>query len=203
MKKKLLLLLLAAVISATPVTVCCASGTTAEAQQEQPVTVFDSDAKKLDFRGSALATDYQGSSAVVLAFDYTNKTSEAKSPLSEYFTTVFQNGVSLPSTTIMDAKLSSYFTNALSQVKDGGSITYFVAYTLSDNSDLELQITDSIAGSNVQTITLSLPDASSDISPATSDEGWEAKYSELLKQYEELRTKYNELEQKYNELSNQ
>lgn len=183
MRRKLLKVICASVITAS---VLSASAVAAD-----PVKIFDSDSKSLQLDGVAAVADYQGAASAILEFTYTNKTNEAKAPIYEYFPTVFQDGVSLANTTILDSNYASLCASSLTQVKDGTSVSYAVAYKLNDlTTDLEVEIKDAIAGGNVQSFTIPVS-GSGEVS--VQPVNWEEKYNELLKQYEELEAAYNAL----------
>ena len=154
--------------------------------------IFDSDNKSLQMDGIVAVADYQGAAAALLEFTYTNKTSEGKAPMYEYFPTIYQDGVSLSSTVLIDPNYVALCNNSLTQVKDGASISYAVAYKLIDlESDLEIEIKDAIAGGNVQTFTIPIENSGEPVETEVVD--WEAKYNELLLKYEELEGAYNAL----------
>lgn len=81
----------------------------------------------------------------------------------EYFPTVYQDGVSLASTTILDTNYSALCNSSLTQVKDGASVSYAMAYRLNDlTTDLDIEIADALAGGNVQSFTIPVTNGEQD-----------------------------------------
>ena len=163
-----------------------------------PVQIFDDDQKTLTLEAVIPVKDYEGKDAALFEFTYTNKTSDGKMPLTEFFMTIYQGGMSLESAILMDAQYSDIVGASLKQVRDGASLLYGVAYNLNDTtSDLEMEISDSIIGGNTQKFTIPMTgDADRNAETAgesTEEVDWEAKYNELLEQYNLLEKKYNEL----------
>ena len=161
----------------------------------ESVTIFDSDSKSLQLDGIVPVSDYQGCAAALLEFTFTNKTADAKAPMYEYFPTVYQDGVSLASTTILDANYSALCNSSLTQVKDGASVSYAMAYRLNDlTTDLDIEIADALAGGNVQSFTIPVTNGEQDNKESETEVvNWVEKYNELLKEYKELKAAYDAL----------
>lgn len=158
MKKKFLTLFLAIAMVIPSPFIIHASEINEEARESESTIIFDTDSKTLLYYQPVIANDSLGKPSIILMFDYINKTSIPKSPMIDFFPSASQNGTSLLTTTIIGTDLSPYFANAYNQVKDNETLTFCLAYILSDTSDIELKINDSIAGGNTQKITFSVND---------------------------------------------
>lgn len=155
---------------------------------DEAAVVLDNDEKSLQFDGAATATDYSGNPAVVLQYTYTNKTAEASTAYGEYIFTVFQDGVSISTTTVSDEKYSDLSGNYLTQIKDGASISFVMSYELgSSTSPLEVEVKDISSGDEKQSFSISLEDLEGELPEKVN---WEKEYKELEKKYEDLLAKY-------------
>lgn len=195
MRKKSYLSLLIAIMFAVAPTNCFAADNTTETEAavSNVITVFDSDTKKLEYNGCTLLNDYQGAPTAAVVLTYTNKTSTANTALTDYFVTVYQNGVSLKTTVLLDQQYAAAVSNSMVQVKDGASVTYCLPYLLNDlETPLEVEYSDSLMGENKNTMEITIAGVSA-AQPQTEAVNWEEWYNELLQQYKVLEEKYNAL----------
>lgn len=174
---------------------CCSVPVSAD-----PAVLFDSAEKALTLDGVVAVSDYVGAGAALFEFTYTNKTSAAKMPAADCFVSVYQGGVSLQSTVITDPNYAGLVAAGVTQVKDGASVSYAMAYKLNDlTSDLEVEVRDSIVGGNVQSFVIPVSNSAAETKPPEdAPVDWEAKYNELLAQYELLNSQYQALLEEVN-----
>lgn len=106
-------------------------------QEEKPV---ESDyAVSID--GCTVTTDYQGAPAVVIDYTFTNNSDEDKAFAWACSPKAFQNGVQLE-TAIVSEDLGNGYT---AEVKPGATTQARVAYALSDQSDVTVEVTELIS----------------------------------------------------------
>ncbi|MCI8366125.1 MAG: DUF5067 domain-containing protein [Eggerthellaceae bacterium] len=86
---------------------------------------------------AALAEDYQGNSAVVVEYAFTNNSDEAISPMVAVHAKAFQNGVQLESAIGADGADAN---KSMSEIKPGASVSYSLAYVLEDASDVTVEV---------------------------------------------------------------
>lgn len=99
----------------------------------------DSDTQEAEYLvtidGVTVTTDYSGDPAIVVEFTFTNNSDEATSFAVACYAKAFQNGVQLDSAYVTDVD-SNYTT----ELKPGASVTVRRAYSLSDESDVTVEV---------------------------------------------------------------
>lgn len=85
--------------------------------------------------GFTLAQDYQGASAIVVDFTFTNNSAEPAMFLTAVSAKAFQNGVELES-----AIVTGLGTASMSEVKPGATTTVQKAYLLADQTDVTVEV---------------------------------------------------------------
>ena len=81
--------------------------------------------------------DYQGNPAILVSYTFVNNSDEAVSPLVAVSAKAFQNGVQLEGAIGVDGAESS---KSMSEIKPGASVTYALAYELTDTSDVTVEV---------------------------------------------------------------
>ena len=84
--------------------------------------------------GAELTTDYSGNPAVIVSFTFTNRSGETTSMLNAATVEVYQNGVQC------SLALADTGASALTKVKPGASATAKFAYSVSDSSQIEVEV---------------------------------------------------------------
>lgn len=99
----------------------------------------DSDTQEAEYLvtidGATVTTDYSGDPAIVVELTFTNNSDEATSYYLECSDKAFQNGVELGT-----AIVSGLETNYTTELKPGASVTVYRAYSLSDESDVTVEV---------------------------------------------------------------
>ncbi len=81
--------------------------------------------------------DYQGNPAILVSYTFVNNSDEAVSPLVAVSAKAFQNGMQLEGAIGVDGAESS---KSMSEIKPGASVTYALAYELTDTSDVTVEV---------------------------------------------------------------
>lgn len=201
MKKKMITLMLAAMMAASP-----AAAFAGETEGSQSQVLFSDDEKGLIYSGAVPVQDVSGNSSIALFFVFQNNTSDPKMASTQYFISVFQNGIQLdPTIAGFGSFVADAATNGIKQIKDGAVIAFADLYKLQDNSEVEVRISDSIMGDNVKTLEVD-PTITTDgngepvqaetdqaAAPQTEAPDYERMYNDLLAKYNELLKKYSVL----------
>lgn len=213
MKKHIIAVLLSAsLLSRIPI-ISYASDIQPEVAGETTIETSD---KKLEFKSYDLGTDYDGNPMIILHFDYSNFSSEAAMIATNFFITVYQNGIqremAFPG---YPFQFQDEYDNSLKNLKDGASLTICQMFTLEDtNSPIEIDIQDFSDWShhtlNIDISAYNTSDTpASEQSDSTSSEAetedttnWEQKYNELLIEYQELEKQFEEYKAAYPESDN-
>lgn len=110
------------------------SGDGGEAAEEQEV---QSDyAVTID--GSTLTTDYEGAPAIIVDYTFTNNSEEATSFAMACSPKAFQNGVELEMAIVTEDLGNGYS----GEIKPGASTTARIAYSLTDESEVSVEVTE-------------------------------------------------------------
>ena len=138
--RRALVVLAVAVAALTPMTlVGCGSSSADDAAAEQagqaePEAAQSEYAVSID--GTTLTTDYQGAPAVIVDYTFTNNSEKATSFAVACSPKVFQNGVQLETAITTDDLGNGY----MAEIKPGASTTARLAYSLSDESDITVEV---------------------------------------------------------------
>lgn len=125
----------------------CASGETQEPAQEpaepQEAQTAETESKyDATIDDLATATDYEGKSAVVVTYSWTNNSEEATSAAVALSLKAFQNGVQLESGIVTDSIDNDGY---MAEVKPGAGTTFQLAYLLDDQSDVTVEVSELIS----------------------------------------------------------
>lgn len=108
--------------------------------EEQPVEETQSDyAVTID--GSTLTSDYEGSPAIIVDFTFTNNSDKATSFAVACSPKAFQNGVQLETAIVTDDLGNGY----MAEIKPGATTTARLAYSLTDQSDVTVEVSELIS----------------------------------------------------------
>ena len=91
--------------------------------------------------GCTQTTDYQGNPAIIVDFTFTNNSEEATSLAVACSLKAFQNGVQLESAITTDDLGNGY----MAELKPGVTTNAKLAYELSDQSDVSVEVTELIS----------------------------------------------------------
>ncbi len=106
----------------------------------------------VEIQSATITQDYAGDPAIVIAYSWTNNSSETTSPFFSVSTSVFQDGVGLDSALITD---DSVYDNRMhtADVRPGTTIEVQEAFSLyNTTSPIEVEITEAFAWDNPQEI---------------------------------------------------
>lgn len=107
-----------------------------EAPTEEPAKEESKAKVAVTIDGARLSTDYDGDPVVIITYTFTNVSSdEAESYLLSCSDEVYQNGVQCELAFVMDLEGDSS-----AKVKAGASTTFQKAYSVKDNSDVEVEV---------------------------------------------------------------
>lgn len=145
--RRALVVLAVAVAALTPMTlVGCGSSSADDAAAEQAgqaepeATQAEPEAAQSEYAvsidGTTLTTDYQGAPAVIVDYTFTNNSEKATSFAVACSPKVFQNGVQLETAITTDDLGNGY----MAEIKSGASTTARLAYSLSDESDITVEV---------------------------------------------------------------
>lgn len=86
-------------------------------------------------------SDYQGNPAVIVSFTYTNNSDEATSMIASTRVELYQGGVQQDLAVVPDLDTSASYNN----VKPGVSVPVQLAYTVNDDSDIDVEVYELIS----------------------------------------------------------
>lgn len=142
-RRRALVVLAVAATALTPLAlVGCGSSSAGDAPAEQaeqgeaaePEAAQSEYAVSID--SSTLTTDYQGAPAVIVDYTFTNNSEKATSFAVACSPKVFQNGVQLETAITSDDLGNGY----MAEIKPGASTTARLAYSLTDESDITVEV---------------------------------------------------------------
>lgn len=118
------------------------SSTSAEPAQQ---AASNSEASKytVSIDDCVLTTDYEGKSAIVVTYTWTNNSDDAQMFSVAINAQAFQNGVQLSSAVISSGDFD--FESALKEIKSGATQTVQLAYALDDQSEVSVECTELIS----------------------------------------------------------
>lgn len=108
--------------------------------EEQPVEEVQSEyAVTID--GATVTTDYEGAPAMIVDYSFTNNSDEATSFAVACSQKAFQNGVQLETAIVTEDLGNGY----LAEIKPGATTTARMAYSLTDQSDVTVEVSELIS----------------------------------------------------------
>ena len=110
------------------------SADTQQVQEQQPEAPASDYAVTID--GAQLSSDYDGKPAVVVTYTFTNNSDEATAFLTAIDAEVYQNGVQCDTAIMTDVDTSA----SMNKIKPGASTQVLMAYSLTDESDIEVEV---------------------------------------------------------------
>lgn len=143
----MLVVALAAAVS-TPLTLAACGGdgskdgaeatSEVQVQEAEPETASD---YAVTIDGCTVASDYEGSPAVIVDFTFTNNSDEETSFAASCSPKVFQNGVQLEMAIVTEDLGNGY----LAEIKPGATTQARLAYSLADESDITVEVEELIS----------------------------------------------------------
>ena len=113
----------------------------AEEQTEQPAEEKASSKYVVTIDGSTVTTDYEGKPAIIVDYTFTNNSDDATSFAVACSQKAFQNGVQLETAVVLDDLGNGY----LAEIKPGATTSARMAYSLADESDVTVEVTELIS----------------------------------------------------------
>lgn len=196
------------------------------AAAEQPevtgeINIEESD-QILVFKNYAIDVDFENKPMLVLFFDYTNFSSDAKNSICDFYITVYQNGVERNITFLPYlSPFQDEYDNSVKNIKNGVTLPTCVLYSLEDtNSPVEVQVKDfrnydETAGRNLE-IDISKYVAQEAVEEDENEANalletqnlieteniktYEEEYIEMSENYSSLQSEYEALQAEYNAL---
>ena len=107
----------------------------APAEQAEPEAPASDYAVTID--GATVTEDYEGNPAVIVDYTFTNNSDEATSFAVACSPKVFQNGVQLETAIVTGEDLGNGY---MAEIKPGASTQARLAYSLSDQSDITVEV---------------------------------------------------------------
>ena len=107
----------------------------APAEQAEPEAPASDYAVTID--GATVTEDYEGNPAVIVDYTFTNNSDEATSFAVACSPKVFQNGVQLETAVVTGEDLGNGY---MAEIKPGASTQARLAYSLSDQSDITVEV---------------------------------------------------------------
>ena len=108
--------------------------------EEQPVEEVQSE-YDVTIDGATVTTDYEGAPAMIVDYSFTNNSDEATSFAVACSQKAFQNGVQLETAIVTEALGNGY----LAEIKPGATTTARMAYSLTDQSDVTVEVSELIS----------------------------------------------------------
>lgn len=90
--------------------------------------------------GSTVTTDYEGNPAIIVDYTFTNNSDDATSFAAACYPQAFQNGVQLETAIVTDDLGNGYYA----EIKPGATTSARIAYSLSDESDVTVEVSELI-----------------------------------------------------------
>lgn len=113
----------------------------AEEQTEEPAEERASSKYAVTIDGSTVTTDYEGKPAIIVDYTFTNNSDDATSFAVACSQKAFQNGVQLETAVVLDDLGNGY----LAEIKPGATTSARRAYSLADESDVTVEVTELIS----------------------------------------------------------
>lgn len=113
----------------------------AKEQTEEPAEAQASSKYAVTIDGSTVTTDYEGKPAIIVDYTFTNNSDDATSFAVACSQKAFQNGVQLETAVVLDDLGNGYFA----EIKPGATTSARKAYSLADESDVTVEVTELIS----------------------------------------------------------
>lgn len=112
--------------------------------QESDTNIVD---YKVEIQSCRLAKDYEGKDVVIVKYLYTNVADDdATSFFTAFDEAVYQNGVGLNESYVLDDSANYSIDNQTKEIKKGASLEVEVAYELNDTTtDIEVEVKELIS----------------------------------------------------------
>lgn len=109
---------------------------------QAPLFDFDISDSHVKYTKHEISTDYEGNACVIVYYDYTNKSNEAKSAMgSGSYITAYQNGIECDRATVSSSN-NKAIDNHYKNVMPGITLNVAEAFKISDKSDVTLILQD-------------------------------------------------------------
>lgn len=119
------------------------SGESEQGQTDDGVINFDGTGYNITLTSTQVGTDYEGKQCIYVYYTFTNNGDQATSPAAASLMQAFQNGVEEETAITMDS--SAEMDNYFNEVQPGASSNVCQIFTLTDNSDVTIQVSDFIS----------------------------------------------------------
>lgn len=209
MKRKIFAVMWAVVLAM----ICGIVGMAEEQPEVDGDIRFEVGEQVFDFLRYDVATDYEGNLAIILSFDYTNNSEEAKMAAYDFYVQVFQGGIEKDSCVIdYDSQWREWDKNLTTEIKDGVTFTVCRAFLLNDTqSPVEVEVSEFVNWSDTQKMKIDISKYTGEMPEAKTEAGevntYESEYTEMSENYallqsehEALQSEYDALLEKYNVL---
>ncbi len=88
-----------------------------------------------------LAKDYEGKDVVIVKYDFTNNSDDSASFMVAFDDTVYQDGIGLNESYVLDDSANYSSDNQMKDIKPGSTLDVEVAYELNDSTtDIEVEV---------------------------------------------------------------
>lgn len=161
MKRKLAMIMASAMLMAM-LTACGSSGDTgannttdagsAQAVQQEtpkadaaPASEGDLGDYHVKILDSSIVNDWEGNKAIRVTYEFTNNGDDSTSADIALYFQAYQNGIELESTFVGYEEEDAERDNAEKSVKTGVTLTCATCFVLSDESDVEVEVAESIS----------------------------------------------------------
>lgn len=197
MKKKI-----AIILSVIMLLICCNTVIAADQSEVEGDINFDIGEQIFKFVRYDIGTDYEGNLAIVLLFDYTNKSKTPNMAASDFYIEVFQNGISKEECILdLEGEWSEQIHNLTTNIKDGVTLSICRAFLLDDTtSSVDVNVKELVNFDETQDLKIDISKFSEEIPEIDDVTDWESKYNDLLEEYEDLSEKYETLKSEYQTL---
>lgn len=201
------------------VLLCGISGLAAEQQGVEGEINIEESNQKLVFKSYAIDQDFNGSPVLALFFDYTNNSAEPKNAMTDFYVTVYQEGIESSIAFSMNPSYQEEYVNSTKNIKDGASLPIceyfslqntespvevsvknFLNYNETEGRSLEIEISE-FEGHKPSTNVDGAEDQKAEIIDESKEiKTYESEYMEMSEDYAELQSEYESLLNEYNVL---
>ena len=104
---------------------------------------------KVEIDSCRLAEDYEGKDVVIVKYIFTNNSDDSTAFYTAFDDTVYQDGVGLNESYVVDESANYSADNQTKEIKKGASLEVEVAYELNDTTtDIEVEVKELISFSD-------------------------------------------------------
>ena len=104
---------------------------------------------KVEIDSCRLAEDYEGKDVVIVKYIFTNNSDDSTAFYTAFDDTVYQDGVGLNESYVVDVSANYSADNQTKEIKKGASLEVEVAYELNDTTtDIEVEVKELISFSD-------------------------------------------------------